>query len=116
MYGTVCLSCKGKYALVKGVKTGKWSFPKGHRHPNERYVDCAKRETFEETGLDLTCETHFDCRRLSVGEYYFFELEHELELYVNDTREVSEANWFTLEEMASMPCNVDVNYFIRHMR
>jgi 8-oxo-dGTP pyrophosphatase MutT (NUDIX family) len=116
VYGTICLSSKGKYALVKGVKSGKWSFPKGHRHTNERYVECAKRETYEETGLDLKYETHVDCRRLSVGEYYFFELKNELELYVNDTREVSEAGWFTLDEMKYMTCNVDVNYFLRHIR
>jgi len=58
--------------------------------------------------------------RLSVGEYFFFEVEEEFEAVVEDTREVSEARWVALDEIQHLECNVDVNNFLdrldRHMR
>jgi hypothetical protein len=50
--------------------------------------------------------------KLSAGEYYFFELSEELTPVVCDSREVAEAGWYTLEDMAGMECNVDVSYFL----
>ena len=50
--------------------------------------------------------------KLSVGEYFFFEVEEELETTVNDVREITEARWVPLKEIAELPCNVDVNNFL----
>ena len=44
-----------KCILVKGWKSGaSWSFPRGKIDQNEDDKDCAIRETYEETGFDLT--------------------------------------------------------------
>jgi len=44
-----------KAVLVKGWKSGaSWSFPRGKIDQNEDDRDCAIRETYEETGFDLT--------------------------------------------------------------
>ena len=102
--------------LVKGRKSGKWSFPKGHKNRSETYIDCAKRETLEETGIDLADCTPVQCERMSVGEYYFFTLPSEVLPAPTDTREIIEAGWFSVDEMNRMPCNVDVNFFLRRMR
>lgn len=40
------------YILVKDKK-GFWGFPKGHVEKNETEVQTAKREVYEETGLDV---------------------------------------------------------------
>ncbi len=40
--------------LVKGWKKGaNWSFPRGKINKDERDLDCAVREVYEETGFDL---------------------------------------------------------------
>ena len=40
--------------LVKGWKKGaKWSFPRGKINKDERDLDCAIREVYEETGFDI---------------------------------------------------------------
>ena len=43
---------EGKYAMVQGRHTGKWSFPKGHSNEGEKPVECMLREVAEETGID----------------------------------------------------------------
>jgi ADP-ribose pyrophosphatase YjhB (NUDIX family) len=58
---TSCGCCVVKYIddiphvlLVKPFeKLNLWGIPKGHLNENESYVDCAIRETFEETGVKV---------------------------------------------------------------
>ena len=98
--------------MVQGRRSGKWSFPKGHKNRAETYLDCARRETFEEAGIILNGLVPMAYHKLSVGEYFFFEVEEELETTVNDVREITEARWVPLKEIAELPCNVDVNNFL----
>ena len=43
--------------LVKGWKKGaNWSFPRGKINKDEKDLDCAIREVYEETGYDLAQE------------------------------------------------------------
>lgn len=117
VYGAVCMSLSNRVLIVKGRRSGKWSFPKGHKLRAEAYLDCAVRETWEETGIDLRGERQvLPCQRLSAGVYYFFQMEEEIEPVVQDSTEVEEAGWFSLEEMRAMPCNVDVNNFLERLK
>jgi len=115
VYGAVCISSTNKVLLVKGRKTGKWSFPKGHKHRKETYIECALRELLEETGITLQGNTSISSTKLSVGEYYFFEVE-EVPLNPADTDEIVDARWMSLSEIRSSPCNVDVNNVLLRMR
>ena len=45
--------------LVRHLKSGHWSFPKGHIEAGETEEDTARREIKEETGLDVLLDTHF---------------------------------------------------------
>ncbi|MCM1297992.1 MAG: NUDIX domain-containing protein [Firmicutes bacterium] len=45
--------------LIKSVKSGHWSFPKGHMEEGETEEETAKREIKEETGLDALLDTGF---------------------------------------------------------
>ena len=109
------MSPANRVLLVKGRRSGKWSFPKGHKNGSETYMACALRETIEETGIDLTGMKPKACHKLSAGEYYFFELASEIEPVVKDTGEVEAAEWFTLDEMAELSANVDVSCFLSRM-
>jgi len=116
VYGTICITPYNTVLLVCGKKTGKWSFPKGHMKRGERYIECAVRETLEETGIDLADRKPVAYHKLSVGEYFFFEVEEEIETGVVDTTEISEARWLCMEDLVKLPCNVDVNKFIERLR
>lgn len=116
VYGCICMSPCNTILLVKGRRTHKWSFPKGHRIGCESYLKCALRETLEETGVDLSGQIPVAYHKLSVGEYFFFEVAEELETHIRDAREVMETSWVSIENMRSMKCNVDVNKFLHYMR
>jgi len=45
--------------LVKHVKSGYWSFPKGHVEDGETEAQTAAREITEETGIDVFVDTGF---------------------------------------------------------
>jgi hypothetical protein len=55
-------------------------------------------------------------KRLSVGEYYFYDLDEETAPTINDTREIDEVKWMTIDEMKNVSCNVDVNNFLIRLR
>ena len=114
VYGSICTTPENKVLLVKGRRSGKFSFPKGHKKGSESYLDCARRETFEETGIDITSLEPVGYGKLQAGEYFFFEVE-EMELEPQDTWEVEEALWIPVEEISKLPCNVDVNLFLVRM-
>jgi 8-oxo-dGTP pyrophosphatase MutT (NUDIX family) len=82
---------------------------------SETYLNCALRETQEETGLDLSESIPVAYHKLSVGEYFFFELEEEVAIDIQDTAEVVEARWVSLQDIADLPCNVDVNNFLSRL-
>lgn len=73
------------------------------------------RETKEESGIDLINRIPVAYHKLSVGEYFFYEMEGELETSINDTLEIIEARWVPLDDIAHMDCNVDVNNFLRRI-
>lgn len=45
--------------LVRNIKSGHWSFPKGHVEEGETEEETARREIKEETGLDVLLDTDF---------------------------------------------------------
>jgi 8-oxo-dGTP pyrophosphatase MutT (NUDIX family) len=98
--------------LVKGRQTGKWSFPKGHLEPYESSLECALRELYEETGVELNGQPHIGYNKLSVGRYFFFAMDSDVPTRIKDTTEVTEADWIPISELTSLECNVDVNAFV----
>lgn len=42
----------GKKILLLKKENGKWTFPGGHREPNEEPLQTAQRECFEELGMN----------------------------------------------------------------
>jgi len=101
--------------LVRGRRLGIWSFPKGHLVGNEMSHDCALRELKEETGIELSKRDYTGSRKLYAGEYFFYTVDAELPISVQDTNEIDAAGWFTVDEMREMRGNIDVVNFLKRV-
>lgn len=117
VYGCICISATNKVLLVKGRRgEKKWSFPKGHREAKDASpLTCALRELKEETGLILK-ESFTGSKRFRAGEYYVFLLPDEYEPTPQDTLEIEDAKWFSLEEVCELNKNVDVSLFTQQIQ
>lgn len=94
--------------------TNKWNCPCGHLDFDESCKDCAIRETFEETGVDISkCrlqlytinDKDFDSSDQSISFHYYVNITNKTidELIPNkshmETNEVSEAKWINVDEI-----------------
>ena len=104
-----------EYAVVKGRCTQKWSFPKGHGQKEEDPLVCAKREIYEETGIELEREA-IHRMQLKGGVYYVFELEEKIELEPMDQLEIDDQRWVTVEEMSELYGNSGIRSFVEKER
>ena len=67
--GAVVFNTKTKKYLLLHYPIGHWDFPKGHVEKGEKDVDAAKREIFEETGLEIEILFGFN----EIIKYHFKE-------------------------------------------
>lgn len=103
-----------QYLVVKGRKTGIWSFPKGHCRPGEEPLECARREIQEETGLHLA-QPPLKAQRLRGGYYFVFDLPQLLPTHPEDQEEVAETRWVTREEMSYLIGNAGIKDFLERV-
>ena len=98
--------------VVKGPS--KWSLPKGHLDPGETPREAAIRETFEETSLLIEINPQCKSKKLKKCIYYYIILEnaHQLMLTPIDKSEISEVRWCTYDELLTINCNRQLQYFI----
>ena len=85
--------------LVRHVKSGYWSFPKGHFEEGETEEETARREIKEETGLDVLLDTGFretvtfsPKRNTKKTVVYFVGMATSHEL-IPQQEEISELRW-----------------------
>lgn len=64
----VILDTPRGWLVCHATGTTHWDFPKGGIEPGESPLDCAIRETLEETGLDLH---HFRMNFVDLGEHAY---------------------------------------------
>jgi 8-oxo-dGTP pyrophosphatase MutT (NUDIX family) len=112
VYGTIILSSKGRILIVQGRETGKWSFPKGHKNKNaEAALDCALRETWEETGLSLG-KNYLEILQLAAGKYFVYKVDDELILETHDSKEIMDMRWTELNNLENFNNNCDIRSYI----
>ena len=112
VFGVILISTNNKVLLVKGRKTSKWSFPKGHIKPTESWSQCAFRECYEETGISIQHLKPNHPRKLFSGYYYIYDNIPEISPITNDSSEVMEVAWISIDSIYSLKRNIDVNNFI----
>jgi len=112
VFGTILHNNYTRVLLVLGRSSGKWSFPKGHAYDFEAPVDCARRETYEETGIKVY-PNEKSVIHLSKGSYFLYSINLEINAQPIDTNEISKTCWILIHDIPKYPCNVDVNNFYR---
>jgi len=94
--------------MVKHVKSGHWSFPKGHVTDGETEAETALREIKEETGLDVFLDTGFretvnyvPYRDINKTVVYFIARAKSSRL-TPQADEIAETRWAEIDRAASL--------------
>ncbi|KAI5460036.1 Dcp2, box A domain-containing protein [Mariannaea sp. PMI_226] len=97
--------------LVKGWKKGaNWSFPRGKINKDEDDLDCAVREVYEETGLDLKAAglvptegkpkyIEISMREQHMRLYVFRNVPMDTKFEPKTRKEISKIQWYKLSEL-----------------
>ncbi|KAI6779534.1 mRNA decapping complex subunit-like protein [Emericellopsis cladophorae] len=96
--------------LVKGWKKGaNWSFPRGKINKDEADLDCAVREVWEETGLDLRAAglvpkeppkaLEVTMREQQIRLYVFRNVPMDTHFQTQTRKEISKIQWYKLSEL-----------------
>ncbi|KAL2202088.1 DCP2-domain-containing protein, partial [Sarocladium strictum] len=97
--------------LVKGWKKGaNWSFPRGKINKDEDDLDCAVREVYEETGLDLQAAglvpkdtkpkyIEISMREQQLRLYVFRDVPMDTPFAPRTRKEISKIEWYKLSEL-----------------
>lgn len=110
--GGIIINPEGELLIVKG--STKWSLPKGHLEPGEKYHECAMREIQEEANLKVhlsVTDRYIDVKKCVYFIIVLSETER-LNLKTNDPDEISEVKWAKIEEISKLDCNRQLDYVI----
>ena len=95
--------------LVKHVKSGYWSFPKGHMEDGETEGQTAAREIAEETGVDVFVDTGFRetvtynlKRDIKKTVVYFLARAKKNNVLVPQKSEISGIRWVEIDKLGDL--------------
>ena len=103
--------------LVKGWKKGaNWSFPRGKINKDEKDLDCAIREVYEETGFDIREAglvgkdedmkfIEVTMREQHMRLYVFRGVPHDTHFEPRTRKEISKIQWYKLSELPTLKKN-----------
>ena len=100
--------------LVKGWKKGaNWSFPRGKINKDEKDLDCAVREVYEETGFDIQAAglvgkaedvkyIEVTMREQHMRLYVFRDVPMNTHFEPRTRKEISKIQWYKLSELPTL--------------
>lgn len=111
---TIFDEARKKVLLTRRLDNDLWCLPGGHMEPGESAEECCVREVFEETGLQIRVKrltgVYSNPDQLVVypdgSKAHFVVMNFEAEMVDGElglSDETSEAGYFSLAEIASMP-------------
>ncbi|OBA19901.1 DCP2-domain-containing protein [Metschnikowia bicuspidata var. bicuspidata NRRL YB-4993] len=107
-----------KLVLLKGLESNTWSFPRGKISKGEADLECAIRETREETGFDAReyVSENAVLERTIYGKNFKIYLakgvpeDHVFEPLVRN--EIAEIRWFDIKNLLKLVKNSPNKYFV----
>lgn len=94
--------------LIKHVRSGCWSFPKGHMESGENEIQTAVREIKEETNIDVSIDDSsfreivvFNPRRDITKEVVYFLARAVSFEYARQETEIAEVRWVEIGQAAA---------------
>lgn len=102
--GAIVFNNKIKKFLIVKMFNGNWGFPKGHIEEYETQVETAKREVFEETGIEINIvsdkkyEIKYIPNETTIKKVTFFIGITENEEVTVDEQEIEAYKWCSYEE------------------
>lgn len=103
--------------LVKGWKKGaNWSFPRGKINKNEKDLDCAVREVYEETGFDVreanlipdddqVKSIEISMREQHMQLFVFRDVPRDAHFEPRTRKEISKIEWYKLSDLPTLKKN-----------
>lgn len=112
--GAVVQDERGRVLLVLRAydpEAGAWTIPGGHVEPGESLQQAARREVFEETGLDVTVGAELGVVEIPHGDATIEA--HDFAATVAGGRlaagdDAADVGWFSLDQLRGMRLTVDL--------
>lgn len=102
VYGALILNTSfEKILLVKGFHHDQFFFPKGKKNRDERPVDCATREVFEEIGYNVDEKIIDNPIRISEKFCIFpvYNVKENIQFVTRTRNEIREIRWISINEI-----------------
>jgi len=100
--------------VVRGAVSHIWSLPKGCINEGETELECAIRETLEETGLKLDLTEANERLCINHNVYFIVQLVTHGKFKIIDKHEVDKVHWMTLPELRTVECNKDLRSILQY--
>jgi mRNA-decapping enzyme subunit 2 len=98
--------------LVRNKTHKKWGMPKGGVKNNETTCECAYREVFEETGIDLNKKGKiFGTIDIKNQHYLLVHMDEYIEYNIRDTEEIDKIGFFPLTYLKNLNSNIGLKLF-----
>jgi ADP-ribose pyrophosphatase YjhB (NUDIX family) len=89
--------------LVKPSYRRGWGLPGGALKRNEQSADAVRRETIEETGIEIDVarpiEVYVQRKRRHIDHLFLLRLPQKQQPQPKSEAEISKAGWFSLDEL-----------------
>ncbi len=99
--GCILITRSAKILVVHQTSSDYWGFPKGHKNPNESFIDAALRELYEESGKKIDKKIISDRFKVSNAQLFLIVDDFDMECKV-DGIEIDNYNWVTFNELKSL--------------
>mgnify|MGYP001324920039 CR=1 FL=1 len=112
-YHNKLLVVLNKLSKLKG--DCKYGCPKGHRKNKELLINCANREIYEETGLDINIDfKNTPYKIIEDTIYYIIKYPIEQSVNIKDVNEISEVCFMTKEQLIEVNKNRSLKIICKH--